>query len=68
MEEDIQKENIVLEITLLQDPDDKGWTAFIGNCISEGSTKQEATENLKHIILTVIKNHKIGGQEDGRAS
>lgn len=60
----MEQNNFQLTGIFVQDPNDKGFTAFFAqlpNIIAEGDTEEEATRNLFQTVQTVFEHQQNNG-------
>ena len=60
----MEQNNFKLTGIFVQDPNDKGFTAFFAqlpNIIAEGDTEEEATRNLIQTVQTVFEHQQNNG-------
>ena len=59
--------NIPLTVILIQDPNDKGYTAYfeqLPDMIAEGDNEKEAIDNLFYVLYAVFKDQEKQQQKE----
>lgn len=52
----MEKHTLSIQVWSLENDD--GYTAWLGNCITEGNTEQEALQNLENAIYDIFNSKK----------